>query len=286
MARKKRRIEPVAVPAGESKEKPRYQDRFQTKVGGTIEEAGKKLEGHGRTLLYVLAALVVFGMIAWFISSWSGRSSAAAQAALGRAIQISGRRVTDTPVPAGSTEKVFKTERERAEAAVREFQSVAEQYGGDVGKKARYFAATNQLLLDRQAAISQLEELAKADDEVGKLSKFALAQTRVADGRPDEAATLYQELAGMSDPIVSKETINFELAKIYEKQGRKQEAVDLLFDLVKAASEVKDQDGKAVPLTSTAESAKEKLEDLDPERAKQLPQPASEPSLGGFPFGQ
>src|SRR5688500_7843308 len=286
MARKKRRIEPVPVASGEPEKKPRYQDPFQQRIGGKIEDAGKKLEGQGRNILYGLAALVVLGIIVWIIYAWSGRSNAEAQAALGKAIEISQRRVTDTPVPAGSTEKVFKTEKERAEAAVAEFQSVAEKYGGDAGQKAKYFATVNRLGLDRAAAVTQLEEMAKTNDEVGKLAKFALAQTRTGDGRTDEAVAIYQELAAMTDPIVSKDTVNFELAKLYEKQGKKQEAVDLLFNLVKAASEVKDSDGKAVPLTPTAQSAKEKLKELDPEKAKEIPEPAPDTSLGGMPFGQ
>jgi len=286
MARKKRRIEPVAAATNEPKDKPRYQDPFQQRVGGKIEEAGKKLEGQGRNILYGLGALVVLGIIVWIIYAWSGRSSAAAQAALGKAIEISQTRVSDTPPAAGSTEKTFKTEKERAEAAVAEFEKVAEKYGGDIGEKAKYFVATNRLGLDRAAAIASLEELSKSTSDAGKLSKFALAQTRADDGKTDEAVALYQELAGMSDPIVSKETINFELAKLYEKQGKKSEAVDLLFNLVKAASEVKDPDGKSVPLSPTAQNAKDKLKDLDPERAKEIPEPAPEPPLGGMPFGQ
>jgi hypothetical protein len=286
MARKKRRVEPIAVPTNEPKDKPKYQDQFQQRVGGKIEEAGKKIEGQGRNILYGIGALVVLAIIVWIIYTWSGRSNAAAQAALGKAIETSQTRVSDQPVPAGSTEKTFKTERERAEASVTEFEKVAEKYGGDVGEKAKYFAAVNRIGLDRPAAVAALEELSKSSSEVGKLSKFALAQTRAEDGKPDEAIALYQELAGMADPIVAKETLNFEIAKLYEKQGKKPEAVDLLFNLVKAASEIKDQDGKAVPLSPTAQSAKDKLKELDPEKAKEIPEPAPEPPLGGMPFGQ
>jgi hypothetical protein len=284
--RKKRRVEPVAVATNEPKDKPRYQDPFQQRVGGKIEEAGKVFEGQGRNILYGIGALVVLGIIVWIIYAWSGRSNAAAQSALGKAIEISQRRVTDQPVQAGSTEKTYKTEKERAEAAVAEFEKVAADHGGDVGEKAKYFAAVNRLSLDRAGAIASLEELSKANSEVGKLSKFALAQTRAADGRNDEAIALYQELSAMSDPIVSKETVNFELATLYEKLGKKSEAVDLLFNLVKAASEVKDSEGKAVPLSPTAQSAKDKLKELDPERAAQIPEPPPEPPVGGMPFGQ
>ncbi|MEP6704896.1 MAG: hypothetical protein ABJB34_08830, partial [Acidobacteriota bacterium] len=90
----------------------------------------------------------------------------------------------------------------------------------------------------------------------------------------------------MPDPIVSKDTVNFELAKLYEKQGKKSEAVGVLFDLVKSASEVKDQDGKAVPLSPTAQNAKDKLKVLDPDKAKEIPEPPPEPPSGGMPFGQ
>lgn len=285
MARKKRRIEPVAVATNEPKDKPRYQDQFQQRVGTKIEDAGKKLEGQGRNILYVLGAIVVVGIIAWIAYSWSGKASAAGQAALGKAIEISQAQVTDTPPPAGSTAKTFKTEKERAEAAVAEFQSVAEKYGGEIREKARYFAAVNRIGLDRPAAIAELEELSKSSDEVGTMAKFALAQAKVSDGKTDEAVALYQQLAAMSDPIVGKDTINFELAKLYEKQGKKDEAVQLLFTLVKAASEIKDQDGKPVALSPAAQSAKDKLKELDPEKAKEIPEP--EPAgLGGLPFGQ
>ncbi|MEO6335167.1 MAG: hypothetical protein ABIO91_09300 [Pyrinomonadaceae bacterium] len=284
--RKKRRVEPVAVATDEPKDKPRYQDPFQQRVGGKIEEAGKKLEGQGRNILYGLGALAVVGIIASLIYWGSGRSNAAAQTALGKAIEIAQTRVTDQPPQAGSTEKTFKTEKERAEASVAEFDKVASSYGGDIGEKAKYFAASNRLGLDRAAAIVSLEELSKSSGEVGKLSKFALAQTRVEDGKPDEAIALYQDLSGMADPIVSKDTVNFELAKLYEKQGKKSEAVVLLFELVKSASEVKDQDGKAVPLSPTAQNAKDKLKELDPDKAKEIPEPPPEPPPGGMPFGQ
>jgi hypothetical protein len=75
-----------------------------------------------------------------------------------------------------------------------------------------------------------------------------------------------------------------ELAKLYEKQGRKDEAVDTLFILVKAASEAKDLEGKSVPLTGTAQEAKERLKTLDPEKAKEIPEPVAE-TPGGFPLG-
>jgi tetratricopeptide (TPR) repeat protein len=282
MARKKRRLEPVAVAAADQKPKERYQDSFQHNVGHRIEEAGKKLEGQGRNILYALGALVILGIAIWIFYAWNSRSGGAAQAALGKAIETSGAPVTETAPMAGSTQKVYKTEKERAEAAIAQFQDVESKYGGSVGEKAKYFAAVNRLVLDRPAGIQELEALAGSRSPVGKLSKFALAQAKAGDGKTDEAIALYRELSEQSDPVISKETIDFELAKLYEKQGNKQEAVNLLFDLVKTASEAKDLDGKPVPLSPTAENAKDKLKELDPQKASEIPEPA-EPSV--MPFG-
>lgn len=274
MARKKRRLEPVAVAETETKPKTRYKDEFQSTVGGKVEEFGKLLEGQGRNILYGVGALAVLGILIWIFYAWSSRSNAAAQLALGRAIETSQARVSDVAPPAGITEKTFKTEKERAEAAIAEFQAVIDKHGGAAGEKAKYFIATNKMFIDRNAAIAELEELAKRTDEVGKLSKFALAQAYANDNKLDQAATLYAELAAMPEPLVSKETINLALADVYEKQGKKQDAVNVLFELVKTASEAKDPEGKAVPLSATATDAKEKLTQLDPEKAKELPQPA------------
>ncbi|MEO5858458.1 MAG: hypothetical protein ABIR33_05860 [Pyrinomonadaceae bacterium] len=272
MARKKRRLEPIAVAETANKPATRYKDEFQSNVGSKVEELGKSLEGQGRNILYGIGALAVLVFLIWIFYTWSSRTGAAGQAALGKAIETSQSRVSETSPPAGSIGRTFTTEKERAEAAITEFQAVVDNQGGAAGEKAKYFIAVNKMYVDRNAAIADLEGLAKGSDEVGKLSKFALAQAYAGDNKLDQAAAIYTELNGMSDPIVAKESIKVALADIYEKQGKKQEAAAVLFDLVKSASEAKDLDGKAVPLSTTATTAKEKLTQLDPEKAKELPQ--------------
>jgi len=123
--------------------------------------------------------------------------------------------------------------------------------------------------------------LSRTSGEVGTLSKFALAQALAVDGRTDEAIALYQELTNSSNPVVARETVQYELAKLYEKQGRKDDAVNTLFTLVKTASEAKDLEGKSVPLTATAQEAKDKLKALDAEKAKEVPEPETP---GGISF--
>lgn len=278
MATRKKRLPQTEAPLATQPKAPvRYEDPLQQRAGQKIEEVGRKFEGKGRTLLYALGAIAVLAILIGIFYSYSRRSSAAAQTALGKAIATAQAPVTTQPVPAGVTQKVFKTERERAEASVAEFQAVAEKYGSPVREKAQYFAAVNRLSLDRNAAQQELTSLAGNSGEVGSLAKFALAQAKQADGNLDEAAKLYSELAQLSDPVLSKDTINFALASVYEKQGKRDEAANLYFQIADAASKVKDADGKAVPPTQTAREAKEKLQALNPARAAEIKDP--EPTL-------
>lgn len=280
MARKKRIIEQTAPVGADPKPTVAYQDAFQHNVSRKIEDASRQFEGKGKNLLYGLAALAVLALLIGIFFTWNRRSNQTAQTALGKAIETSQAQVSESPAPAGSTIKTFKTEKERAQSSIDEFQAVADKFGGDIAEKARYFIAVNRLSLDRSAGIAELEGLAKRDDEVGKLSKFALAQTRADDGKTDEAVTLYKELAAMNDSIIAKDTINFQLAKLYEKQGKKDEAATLYYDIARAAADAKDADGKAVTPTATAREARERLTALDPDKAKEIPEPALENPLG------
>lgn len=280
MARKKRNIVEPEIPAGEPKNKKPYRDDFQRNIGAQVEEVGKKFEGKGKTIMYAIAAVAVLAVLIGIYSIWSRRTNNAAQAALGKAIETSQSQVTDTPLPAGSTQKTFKTEKERAEAAITEFQAVADKYGNPYQEKAKYFIAVNKLVVDRAAAVTELEGLSGSSSDVGTLSKFALAQAKAGDGKFDEAVTLYTQLAALNNPIVAKDTINFELAQIYQKQGKTADAETLYYSIAKTASEAKDADGKAIPMTQTARDAKSKLEEINPEKAKEIVEPAAESPLG------
>lgn len=281
MSKKKRRFEQLeAAAATNAGEKKVYINPLQERVEERLEGFGKTVEGKGRTILYAVGALVVILILAMVITSWNRRSTGAAQAALGKAMETSEAQISETGTPAGSTQKTFKTETERAEAAITEFQSVADTYGGAVGDKAKYFIALNRLTLDRPAGVAELETLANGSSETAKLSKFALAQIRFDDGNFADAEKLYRELAAMDDPILAKETINYKLGQTLEKLDKKQEAADIYFNIAKTASELKDADDKPVRMTETATNAKKRLEELAPDRAKEIVEPAPESPFG------
>ncbi|HYV83018.1 MAG TPA: hypothetical protein VE931_05880, partial [Pyrinomonadaceae bacterium] len=111
------------------------------------------------------------------------------------------------------------------------------------------------------------------------LSRFALGQAYESDGKLDDAARLYTELAKQNSAGVTAETANLRLAKVYEKQGKKKEAADLLFNIVDAARKAKGTDNLPLPQSSAAREAGEELQKLDPDRYAQLP--AETPTLAG-----
>jgi tetratricopeptide (TPR) repeat protein len=171
----------------------------------------------------------------------------------------------------GPNELTFPSERERAERAVNEFQQVAAKYGDPYRAKARYFMAVNLLTIDRNRGFSELESLAQtAKDETRAWARFALAQAREADRQYDPAIMLYGELLKEKAGFVPSNTVKLRLAAILEKQGKRKEASDILFDIAESARNARDSAGKAVPPSSAAREAAQKLESLDPERFAQL----------------
>lgn len=260
-------------------------DKFRDTAISIFDRLGDRLAGKGRTILYGLIGVVVLGALIALYVQWSYRKTDEARGALGRAItigltQITGALPPGAPPPTGPT---FSNERERAQRAIEEFEKVAAKYGDPYRSEARYFIATNRLLVEREKGINELAELTTNGlPEVATLSKFALAQAKEADGQLDEAAKLYSDIAVLNSPIVTPETANLRLAEVYQKQGKTKEAADLLFNIVEASRIAKDPDGNSARVSAASREAAEKLEKVDPERYAKLTPEA--PSLGNLPF--
>ena len=255
-------------------------DRFRDTTMGFFDRLGNALEGKGRTILYGLGGILLATILVVVFVKWSHRKSDEARQALGHAITITKAPVMSTAIP-GSTELTFPSEVERAQQAIAEFEKVAAKYGDPYRTQSRYFIASNRLVLDRPKGLSELAELSKSNiTEVAILAKFALAQANESDGKLDEAAQLYVEIAKLNSPTVSPDTANLRLAKVYEKQNKKKEAADLLFNIVDASRKAKDKDNQPIPTSAAAREATDELKKLDPDRYGQLP-PETPPVLAG-----
>lgn len=254
-------------------------DRFRDTTMSYLDRLGDLLEGRGRTILYGLGGLLLAGLLVIVFVKWTNRKNDEARQAIGRAINIQKASILSQPI-AGSTDPTFPTEEQRAQTAIAEFEKVAAKYGEPYRSESRYFIASNRLVTDRPKGLSELTELSKSNiEEVAALSKFALAQANESDGSLDQAAQMYSELAKQNSPTITADTANLRLAKVYEKQGKKKEAVDILFNIVDASRKAKGSDNQPLPTSAAAREAADELQKLDPDRYAQLP--PETPALAG-----
>jgi len=255
-------------------------DRFRDTTISIFDRLGTLLEGRGQAILYGIVAVALLAILVGMWINWSRRKADEARRALGRGIAIASTPVTPTgPQDAASS---YATEQERAKKAIEEFQKVAAKYGEPYRAEARYFIATNLLYVDREKGISELTELTKSTfSDIATLARFALAQTKEADGKYDEAAQLYTQIASQNSVIVTPETAHLRLAMVYQKQGKKKEAADIFFQIADAARKAKDTDGASLSLSAAAREATQELQKLDPDRFAQLP---PEAPAAGLPF--
>ncbi|MCA1621477.1 MAG: hypothetical protein LC795_19820 [Acidobacteria bacterium] len=256
-------------------------DKFRDTTLGAAGRIQHRFEGRGRTVLYALGGAVALVALLLAYGWWRERRADAARLALGKAIEIAEAPLSPTPLP-DQTGPTFPNEQERARKAVEAFQKVQSDHGSPYSEIARYFAAANLLTVDRPRGLSELEALTKGGDEVAVRARFALAQAREADAQYDQAAALYRELLNDKSGAVSPNSVKLRLATVLEKQGKKDEAVNLLFEMVKAAREAKGKDGKPLQVSTVVRSAADKLQEFSPERYAQLP--AEPQPAGSLPF--
>ncbi len=253
-------------------------DRFRDTTMLLADRLAERAAGRGRQILYGLAAIVIIAAAAYGIVRWRHKHAEEAQQAMGRAITINDAEISSSPAP-GSHDPVFSTPQERSERAIQEFEKVAAKYGEPYRSEARYFIVTNKLVTDRATAETELQSMSQGSSEIAILARFALAQTKESDGNLDEAARLYSEVAKAGSGTVTPDIANLRLASVYDKQGKKDEAAGLLFNIVVAARKAKDKDGKPVPESAASRAAAQQLLKIDPTRHAQLPPPPSPMNL-------
>jgi tetratricopeptide (TPR) repeat protein len=253
-------------------------DRFRDTTILLADRLAERAAGRGKQMLYVLLAIVAIAAVGYGIVRWRHKHSEEAEQAMGRAIAITNAEIAAAPV-AGSRDPVFSTPQERAERAIQEFEKVAAKYGEPYRSEARYFIAANKLVTDRLTGENELQSLSQGSGEASQLAKFALAQAKEFDGNLEEASRLYSEMAKANSSLITLDSANLRLADVYDKQGKKKEAADLLFNIVDVARKARDKDGKPVPESAASREAAQKLLKIDPARHAQLPVPSSPMNL-------
>jgi len=203
------------------------EDRFSK---ATLEAAEKTVhwtQEHQGKLIAGAVALAIVAAIA--IGGWYYLNSQDDKASLELATAV---RTLETPLrPAGTPAQPgfpsFESATERATAARKQFQAIADNYPHTkTANMAHYFVGlTASQLGDNAAAEHNLQEAANASNsDLASLGKFALASEYGNENKDSQAIDLYKQLIDKPTVVVSKVSAQLELASFYQSHQKPDEA--------------------------------------------------------------
>jgi predicted negative regulator of RcsB-dependent stress response len=196
----------------------------EDKFSETAKDAAQWATGHRRTVIWVLAVVVIGILATVGFMTWRNRQIEQGNIELSAALRTFNTPLRPAGIPAGESPS-FATLAERGKAAAKQFQEVADKYSMvGPGKVARYLHASAMMQAgDSAAAESEFKSVASSsDNDIAALAKMALASIYVGSNRQAEAVKLYKELADHPSATVSKSTAQLDLAEIYEKTDPQQ----------------------------------------------------------------
>ena len=203
------------------------EDRFSKVTINAAEKTVHWTVEHQKTLMVGAVALLV--IIAAVIGGWYyfNQQDQKASVDFGQAI-----RTLDTPLrppnmPAQPGAPSFTSAQERATAAHKQFQAVADQYPHTrAGEFATYFSGvTASTMGDTATSERELKKISSSSDkDLAALAKFALAGVYRKTNRPKDAIDLYKQLIEKPTASVGKSMAQLELADLYQDQQQPQEA--------------------------------------------------------------
>ncbi len=199
------------------------EDRFAE----TAKEAATWASGHRRPVVWVIGLVVVAALASAGIIYWLGRQTEQANIELGAAMRTLSEPLRPAGTPPGEGDAGFTTVAERAKAAGKQFQAVADKYGYlKAGKIARYMqGAATMHAGDNAAAEQQLKAVAESrDKDISALAKMALASLYRSTNRLADAARMYKDVEDHPSGTVSKSQAQLEMAAMYESADPQQAA--------------------------------------------------------------
>jgi hypothetical protein len=181
-----------------------------------------------------LGGAIAIAFVYWGVSALlAGRSSAAADA-LSRAIDTYAAPV-GSAAPANAKLK-FGTDTERLDAAEKAFKAVSSSYW--LTTQARYAKLyLAHIAADRgdtAGAVRLLGELAskKTANPLVRLATLDLIRLRVAKGEGQQLIGDLEAMISGKDPRLPRDVAMFEMARMWEKEGKPEEAAKLFRKLI------------------------------------------------------
>jgi hypothetical protein len=200
------------------------EDRFAE----TAKEAASWASGHQRPVVWGIALVVVAALAVTGAIVWLNRQSERANIELGVAMRTLSEPLRPAGAPPVEGDTSFSSTNERAKAAGKQFQAVADKYGYIApGKIARYMQGVSAMQAgDNTAAEQQLKAVADSrDKDVAALAKMALASLYRSSNRLGDAARIYKDVEDHPTGTVSKVEAQLEMAAMYETTNPQQATI-------------------------------------------------------------
>lgn len=250
------------------------QDKFANFVGKEVQLASQNRKA---IMMALIALVVVVAAIAGALAYINSRDDKAS-AALGEAMRTYTAPLRAPEAPVNPDVKTFTSSKERAQAAVKEFNQVATDFSSTRnGKFARYMSGIAAVeASDMKLAEQNLSEASGyRDRDLSALAKFALASIYRDSQRDADAIRLYQELIEINSAAVPKTTAQFELAALYETKKQPAEAAKVYEQIQKDEQASKPAPDKKNPATAAAAAQqKTPIEELAANKLQALKQAA------------
>jgi predicted negative regulator of RcsB-dependent stress response len=206
------------------------QDRFSKATFEAAEKTVHWSQEHQSKLIAAVIAVVVIGAIAfggWYYINQQDEKASLDLSAAVRTLEMP-LRPAGTPAQPGFPS--FESSTERATAARKQFQAIADKYPSThTGKMSRYFVGvTASQMGDNATAEHNLQEAAGSSDaELASLGRFALASVYRAQNKDAQATDLYKQLIDKPTSVVNKATVQLELAAFDAARQKPDEAKKL-----------------------------------------------------------
>ena len=182
-------------------------------------------------------ALVVVGLGTFWGMLYLDARDVEAQQRLSRGIEYFHASIaSDKAEETGNADSIpsFKSEKEKYEAAAREFSSVASLRGhAKISVIARYYLGLAQLKLEQNKdAIGNLESVAgnSRNQTLGFLAKNVLATYYLNSPNYQEAEKILESMIGDPQCDLPKDELSLKLSQALVAQGKRDEAITVLTD--------------------------------------------------------
>ena len=193
--------------------------------------------GHSRTIITIVAAVVLLGGGVLGYRAWASSKDNQARLLLAEAMVIEEARAMPPAPPSGTTNYpnamggqlpgTYPTEKAKLEAALPKFRAAADAHPAtDSGLTARFHVAKTLVALGRfNDAVPEYDQvIAGGNTLLARSARLGKAEAQLRGAQYDPAIATLKQLVDQKDATLPAEAVLMELARAYKLAGKTEDA--------------------------------------------------------------